>query len=196
MSMNLYLVPHLSSSVVVNSLTDFLTLLTRHSHSGVGTLSVDHPAVHYSCNDAVIGIIHLQSDTLQPWTNYVWVNRTGATGCKVTVITVNVTPWAHRCSFGTGPDGLGWHSPGPCLRWCSQESLRSGRAMWVGGSPSEPRRCKPRGPPRHGPAARPVLTGAKTNWDDGVVSKNVFVAICFPLFLTFRNKGKQVQQFH
>lgn len=33
------------------------------------TLSVDHSSVHYPCNDAVVGVVHLQRDALHSLTH-------------------------------------------------------------------------------------------------------------------------------
>lgn len=66
------------------------------------------------------------------------------------------SPWAHRCSSETGPGEPWWRFPGPCLRWCYLGSLRSGKGRWVGGSPSAPRRCRPREPPHRESGAEPA----------------------------------------
>lgn len=133
------------------------------------TLSVDHSPVHYPCHDAVVWVVHLERDALQEFNTQTHsVHGDSATGSSVTSGYRHETlPSARLCSSGTGPDGLWWRSPVPCLRWCSLGSLRSGRGRWVEGSPSEPRHCKPRGRPRRAPATRPVVTRADTELEWG-----------------------------
>lgn len=81
-------------------------------------------------------------------------------------------PWARLCFSGTGPGGLWWRSPGPGLRWRSPESPRSGRARRAGASLVALRRCKPRGRPRRGLAARPVATRKQGGWRKSVQIKH------------------------
>ena len=124
------------------------------------TLSVNHSTMHDSGHNAVVELIHFQSDALKErimFNNIVkeHISRSELVGWKDQVSVY--TPLARQCSSETAPDEPWWHSPGPCLRWCCLGSLRLGKVKWVGGSLSVLHRCRPRGPPHRGSAAEPGM---------------------------------------
>lgn len=141
---------------------------------GTFTLPVYHSTVHYPRHNAVVQLVQLQSDSLKktkPFRAAVWAKAEQTFqkfGFSKLCCFFYDVPWAHLCFSETGPGGLWWRFPGPGLHWRSPESLHSGRARQVGGSLVGLHHCKPRGRPRHGLAARPVVTRKQSQWRKSV----------------------------
>lgn len=73
---------------------------------------------------------HANLETLDYWVQMVWTMGCSGITVEIRVSAAVVLSWiplAHSCSFGTGQDGLWWHSQGPYHRCCSVGSLHSGR---------------------------------------------------------------------